>query len=201
MGVLLDSHLTFKSHIETITKKTYGLLKLVSRSKDCFSLQVRKKIVMQLLLPIIDYADIVYQNTTETNLHPLNVLYNSLCRFILKCPFQTHHCVMYESLNWLSLKSRRKFLWFQFIFKCNYFSFPSYLKQYLTPLTSQYSLRHTSNLFFQTPRISKEMGRRAFKYKAPADWNNLPVLLRTVTSFPLFKSSLFTFLLIPCSCY
>ena len=184
-----------------MTKKIHGLLKLLYRSKECFSLEVRKRIVTQLILPIYDYADIIYQNTSETNLRPLNVVYNSLCRFILSCPFKTHHCLMYESLNWLSPKSRRMLHWIQFIFKCNYFSFPPYLKQFLIPLTSQYSLRHTSNLFFLTPRITKEIGRRAFKYKAPSDWNKLPDSLRCITSFPMFKSYLFNYLQNPCSCF
>uniref|UniRef100_A0A8C5DKI8 MRG domain binding protein n=1 Tax=Gouania willdenowi TaxID=441366 RepID=A0A8C5DKI8_GOUWI len=48
-------------------------------------------IISQLILPIIDYSDIIYQNTTATILQPLNITYNSLCRFILHCPFRTHH--------------------------------------------------------------------------------------------------------------
>ncbi len=85
------------------------------RSINCFTFEIRKRLISQLILPIIDYVDTVYQNTTETNLNPLNVLFNSLCRFVLRCPYLTHHCHMYDQLHWFSLKDRRKFHWLQFI--------------------------------------------------------------------------------------
>ena len=201
LGLWLDSQLSFKFHINSVSKKKCFHLKSLYRSIECFSLQVRKRIITQLILPIIDYGDVIYQGTSEANLHPLSDLYNCLCRFILRCPYLTHHCHMYQSLNWLAPKSRRHIHWLLFIFKCNYFNFPPYLKQYLIPFSSQYNLRHTGQLFFFTPRINKESGRRAFKYKAPADWNNLPGSIRSISSFHLFKSSLFTYFQTPCSCF
>jgi len=153
------------------------------------------------VLPILDYADVIYSSTPETNFRPLNTLYNSLCRFVLRCPYSTHNCLMYVSLNWLAPKARRKFHWSLFTFKCIYFNFPHYLKKYLIPFCSQYSLRHTDHLVFYTPRIRKEIGRSTFKFKAPSDWNKLPQSLRSITSFHIFKSSLFTHCQTSCSCF
>ena len=128
-------------------------------------------------MPIIDYLDIVYQNTTETCLRPLYVPFNSLCRFILRCPFRTHHCHMYNQLQLLPLNSRRKFHWLQFIFKCIYFNYPQYLKVYFVPRDSPYPLRRHQNLCFNVPKINREMGHKSFAFKAPSDRNSLPPLL------------------------
>ena len=78
LGITLDPELTFKQHIDLTVKKTYGSLCSLYPSINCFSFEVRKRLISQVLLPIVDYADIVYQNATHTNLKPLNVLYNSL---------------------------------------------------------------------------------------------------------------------------
>ena len=153
------------------------------------------------MFPIIDYGDIIYQNTSESHLHPLNVVYNSICRFVLRCPYMIHHCVMYDTLNWLSPQARRHLHWLLFIFKCIYFNYPPYLRQLLEPYTSRYPLRHTQQPYFTIPRTSKEIGRRAFQFKAPSDWNNLPVSLRSVTSFNIFKASLLADLKPSCTCY
>lgn len=201
LGLLLDSQLSFKPHINSVTKKLYGYLKSLYRSVDCFSLGVRKRIIMQLIFPILDYADIIYEGMTESNLRPLNVLYNSLCRFVLRCPYRTHHCLMYETLKWPSLKIRRQIHLSTFIFKSIHFNSPLYLKELLIPISSQYSLRHMDHLFLATPRINKEVGRRAFKFKAPSHWNNLPTSLRSITSFCIFQSSLISYYHIPCSCF
>ncbi|XDV21785.1 hypothetical protein PO909_026805, partial [Leuciscus waleckii] len=203
LGLWLDSQLSCKFHINSITKKIFGCLKSLYRSADCFSQEVRKRIITQLIFPILDYADVIYGNTFETNLRSLNVLYNSLCRFVLRCPYRTHHCLMYESLNWPAPKSRRQLHWLTLIFKCIHFNFPSYLKDLLIPFRGSffYSLRHMDQLFLVTPRISKEIGRRAFKFKAPSDWNNLPSSLRSITSLHIFKSSLITHFQTSCSCF
>jgi len=117
----------------------------------------------------------VYTNTFESNLKPLNVVFNSLCRFILNFPFKTRHCFMYDSLNWLEPKPRRDYHWILFIFKCVYSNSPTYLKHHLIPYSSTYSLRHLQcPTFFKLPRLLSVAGRKAFQYKAPHDWNNLP---------------------------
>ena len=174
---------------------------MLYRSINCFTKQIRLKIITQLLLPIIDYADVVYQNTAKINLKPLNVIYNSLCRFVLRCPFRTHHCQMYQSLNLLSLNARRQFHWLQFVHKCIFSNYPSYLKQHLILYQSPYSLRDTDHLFFSVPHISKEIGRRAFKFKAPSDWNGLPRSFRSISSFHQFKMALLNYLHTSCNCF
>lgn len=111
LGLWLDSQLSFKPHINSITKKIFGCLKSLYCSVDYFSQEVQKRIEVQLIFPILDYSDVVYGNTFETNLIPLDVLYNSLCRFVLRCPFRSHHCLMYEALNWPALKTRGQLHW------------------------------------------------------------------------------------------
>jgi len=164
LGLWLDSSLSFRPHIDSIVKRVNYNLRLLYRSINCFTQLIRLRIVTQLLFPIIDYADFVYMSTTESHLKPINIVYNSLCRFVLRCPFQTHHCHMYQQLNLLSPKARRQLHWFQFVYKCIFFNYPFYLKQHLVLYRSIYGLRHLDHLFFSVPNISKEIGRRSFKF-------------------------------------
>ena len=60
LGIWLDFHLSFKTNIESVVKKMNCSLRILYRSVNCFTLQVRKRIASQLILPILDYADIVY---------------------------------------------------------------------------------------------------------------------------------------------
>ena len=117
-------------------------------SRNCFSFTVKKRLSIQLILPILDYVDVVYQAASKTNPLPLNIVYNRLCRFVLGCPFTTHHCMMYESLSVPSPIIRRQQHWLQFIFKCIDFNYPDYLKQLMIPFSSSYQLRHCTAMFF-----------------------------------------------------
>ncbi len=60
------------------------------RSRNSFSLPVRKKLVLQLILSILDYADAVYQAASKMNPLPPSIVYNRLCRCVLDCPYITH---------------------------------------------------------------------------------------------------------------
>lgn len=187
---ILDPELSFKHHIAQIVRKVNFSVGTLYRSRNCFSLPVRKKLATQLILPIFDYADIVYQCAPKTTLHPLDVVYNKLCRFILGCPFTTHHCTMFEQLNWFSLTSRRRQHWLQFIFKCIHFNYPPYLKQLMVRFSSTYQLRHSKQFFYSVPGFSKCTAKKAFMWKAPSDWNNLPANIRSMSSLYQFKNAL-----------
>ena len=201
LGVWLDTELSFKCHIDNIVRKVNFSAGVLFRNRKCFTFTVRKKLVLQLILPIIDYADVVYQTAPKINLLPLNTIYNRLCRFILGCPYLTHHCSMYETLNLPSPTVRRQQHWLQFIFKCIYFNYPQYLKQYMVHYTSRHQLRHCSQVYFQVPPVSTSVAKRSFMFKAPSDFNNIPQHIRSITSFQQFKILLSSHLDSSCSCY
>ncbi len=148
LGVWLDPELSFKPHIDCILRKVNFGISVLYRSKKCFSFNVRKKLALQLILPFFDYADVVYQNTTKTNLLLLTTAYNKLCRFVIGCSYDTHHCIMYDFLKWFPLNIRRHIHWLQFIFKCIHFNYPNYLRQNLILYSSPYNLRHSAYYFF-----------------------------------------------------
>jgi len=113
LGVWLDSKLSFKIHIGHILRKVNYGINALYRSRNCFTYSVRKKLASQLILPIFDYCDVVYHNSVKSDLSRLKTAYNRLCRFVLGCPFLTHHCTMYSALNWPSLNTRRQIHWLQ----------------------------------------------------------------------------------------
>ncbi|MEE6523713.1 hypothetical protein FKM82_022734 [Ascaphus truei] len=108
MGIWFDSHLTFRMHIDTLTSKTYAKLGVLYRNKSSLSLLVRNCIAQQMLMPIIDNGDIVYFSAPQTHLSKLDTLYNSICRFVQQCNYNTHRCKMLKELDWSSLESRCK---------------------------------------------------------------------------------------------
>ncbi len=127
------------------------------------------KLALQLILQFFDYADVVYQNTTKTNLFPLTTAYNKL----------------WQIWYWM-------FIWYASLYVCMIYlnSFHSIQKAYslvaiyfqmYTLFASEFdiilffiSFRHSANYFF-TPLVKKMFGKKAFRYKAPADLNNLPL--------------------------
>jgi hypothetical protein len=80
------------------------------------------QIITQLLLPIIDYAVVVYR----TQLKPISNLWMwfiIVCRVVSRCPFRTHHGHIYQSLNLLSQNARHQLHWLVF-FQMHFFNLP-----------------------------------------------------------------------------
>uniref|UniRef100_A0A8C5MK96 Reverse transcriptase domain-containing protein n=1 Tax=Leptobrachium leishanense TaxID=445787 RepID=A0A8C5MK96_9ANUR len=159
LGMWLDPNLSFSPHIEKLSSKLYPKLGALYRNKSCLSPAVRKQIVQQMLMPAIDYRDVVYAAAPQTHLHKLTTLYNSFCCFALQCNYMTHHCDMLKELNWPSLESRRLHL-SSLVFKSISGKLPPYLNRLLPPAApSSYNLRsRTSTYLTCNTTIQKNSG-------------------------------------------
>ena len=129
-------------------------------SINCFRLQI----ITHIPLPIIDYADVVYQNTAKTNLKPLIVIDNIFCRFVLRCPFRTHHCHMYQSLNQLH--------WF---------------KDFIHFIPYRSSQEIQTIFYFLFKEQPKKLGGEPLHLKPFSTWNGLPRSLGAISSFHQFQ--------------
>ncbi len=134
-------------------KVNFGI-SVLSRSKDCFSFNVQNKTCFSTYIPFFAYADVVYQNTTKTNLLPLTTAYNKICYWMF---------IWYTSLYyvWFTLMVSTQYQKL-FIFKCIHLNYPNYLRQNLILYSSSYHLRHSANDFF-TPLVKKVFGKKTFK--------------------------------------
>ena len=66
-----------------------------------------RKIVLAMLLPVVDYGNIIYMHAAESVLKPLDSVYYSALCFITRADFRTHRCILYSLVSWESLTIRR----------------------------------------------------------------------------------------------
>ena len=65
LGVIIDSKLSFKSHISSIISKAYGALKTLTRAQASLPLSIRKRLYKALVLPILEYCPSVWEPSTS----------------------------------------------------------------------------------------------------------------------------------------
>ena len=106
-----------------------------------------------------------------------------------------------KSLHWLPVSQRVDFKISLLTHQCVYGNAPSYLKELLTPQTSELNLRsNTANLLKPPSWKLKTMGKRAFCSAAPRLWNALPDTLRKPQTVDTFKKNLKTHLFTKAFC-
>lgn len=96
-----------KTHIEKLTRKLRIKIDFYKRNQSCLTLESRRKIVQATLLPVLDYGDIIYMHAAASALKPLDSVYYSALCFITGYHFCVHHCILYSSVGWESLTTRR----------------------------------------------------------------------------------------------
>ena len=107
LGVKSDTHLRFNEHVSYIKQKTFSKIKLLGRLKWVVNSDTLLLLYKTLILPIIDYGDIVYHNMTQRDAYSLQKLQNTACRSILRADIRTPIWEMHDELNIHMLHQRR----------------------------------------------------------------------------------------------
>ena len=153
LGLILDSKLTFASHIdEKISKasKGLGILKSLSRY---LSVKTLDQIYKMYIRPHFDFCDVIYHTPSITNPFSseinLNYLMNTLERIQYKAALAvtgtwkgTNLSKIYDELGWESLTNRRWSRRLVQFYKIQNDLTPSYLKD---PIPSARSPRYSTH--------------------------------------------------------
>jgi Reverse transcriptase (RNA-dependent DNA polymerase) len=82
LGVIMDCNLTWKDQISTVVSGVNGALSRLWCAADLTSIETRRKLAVALLLPKLQYFDVLYSQSSEGNKDRLNKLYNSCARYV-----------------------------------------------------------------------------------------------------------------------
>ena len=191
LGVQLDEFLTFDEHINYIHQKSSKKLGVLRRSREFLDRSTSLLLYKSLIVPYINYCDLVYMCTTAANLSKLQILQNTACRIILQVDKHTHIDYMHKELNIMTLKERREF---HMSVEChkNIYNEHAALKGFFIPL-SEVAIRTTrmteaNNM--SIPNIVTQTGRKAFSFRGPNHWNKLDDSLKKVDKLKQFKNQL-----------
>lgn len=65
LGVTLDCQLNWKEHVETISLKIGGRLKLMSGIRSCLTIAAAKYVYNAIMQPLFDYCDVTWNKLSE----------------------------------------------------------------------------------------------------------------------------------------
>ena len=110
LGVVLSTNFTWTDHIEYISIKINKNLGLLRRIKHLLPQQACLLFYNSLVLPMFDYADLVWGDKDNLVLmDELQVLQNKAAKIILDRPLQSSATEALSALKWLDLYRRRNY--------------------------------------------------------------------------------------------
>ena len=141
-----------------------------------------------LILPHLDYCDLIYMCTTDQNLQKVQQIQNSACRIILRADIDTPIVQLHSELELPTLKQRRQI---HMAMECHssVVNEESGLHKLFVPLDKDRirTTRSENQNLMNVANIKTVNGRKAFSYRGPHFWNILDNEARKIETKSNFK--------------
>ena len=188
LGVTISEDGSWNSHINDILVKASSRLSMLRKVKFKLKRMHLQSIYFSFIRPIMEYADIVWDNIPDYLTQSLENLNIEAARIVTGGTKLSSRQLLYEETGWETLKSRRskhKLIKFhEMVHK----HAPEYLCSLIPPTlseTHQYNTRRTHNIATINCRTS--FYQNSFLPSTINLWNNIPVEIRNNSSRNNFK--------------
>ena len=190
LGVIIDKHLTWNENIEYTRKKALKGLHMLKRAKPFLPRDILKTVYSAIVLPHLQYCNIVWGNCGLTSASRLQIIQNRSARIICGVTWDTPSHEVLSTLKWLPLNIRQ-------IYNCNILSYkiinntaPSYLNDLLLYNdVNNYNLRRSKfNVIIPKPKTNYK--KRSFSYRGAIEWNKLDQNIQVSPNLSIFISRL-----------
>lgn len=199
LGLILDSKLSFKSHINSVIKTCNFQLRRLSCIMKYLNKETATTLIHAFITSRVDYCNSLFINLPKKDLTRLQSILNRAARLIYKLPSFTSTSPYLYELHWLPIKARIEFKVCLLVFKALRFNQPSYLYDLFTRYTPQsnMTLRAADDPYLLVvPRLNKHSSftSRSISYAGPLLFNKLPFNIKDSNNTVSFKKLLKTYL-------
>lgn len=191
LGLNLTSLCDWHVHMEYIKEKALTRLNLLRSLKFTLGRKSLQKIYFTFIRPILEYADVVWDNCTQQQKNDLEKIQLEAGRIVTGTTKLISIQKLYEELAWDKLSDRRKFHKLQLLYKMDHNLAPSYLCNLLPPHigeVSSYPLRNADNYVQVNARTA--LYGSSFLPSTLREWNKLDNDHRNADSQEAFKKLL-----------
>ena len=179
LGITLDTNMNFKKHVENCIKSASYKTFLLSKVRKYIAFDAAVRIYKTMILPLIDYGDVLYHETNSILLHKLQTLQN---RCLRTCTYKNYHIAvtdLHEICSVRLLKLRR-------IMHLKLFMFKQKGNNEIVNNRQVFTRLHDATLFV-TNRPNSEKYKINVFYKGALIWNSMTVQERSIETYEELK--------------
>ena len=178
-------------HIEYVKSKAWSRINVMRKFKYTLHRKSLETIYIAFVRPILEYADVVWDNCTQQEKHEIEKIQLEAARIATGTTKLVSVQKLYDEIGWETLDVRRRKHKLVLFYKMYNDIAPSYLSS-LVPRPDQnascYSLRNANNI--RTIQSRTNQYYNSFFPAAIREWNDLPCSDRIVDTVDDFKRQL-----------
>ena len=189
LGLTISNNMSWSSHINEILAKAEKSLSMMRRSKHILPRSCLDKLYKSMILPLLDYCDVIYDSCTMYESEQLDKLQRKASLLCTGAFRITSNEKLLKELGWPKLKNRRTSHRLVLFYKILNDLTPQYLKQLCNLIphnTNNYQLRRNNS--FLVPFIHRKSFSKSYFPKTIRDWNKLPNDVKQSQSLNIFKT-------------
>ena len=105
LGVLIDQHLSWKPHIDFVSKKISKSVGIIAKARFYLSSQTFMTLYYSLVYPFLIYCNVAWSSTYCSNLNCIYLLQKRLVRLITKAHYLANTASLFNQLKVLDIFS------------------------------------------------------------------------------------------------
>ena len=193
LGVHIDDKLTWKKHIEHVNIKVCKSIGILKKLCNTLSKSSLIKLYKCLVLPHINYCNIVWGATHKTSLSNLFISQKKAIKIALHLPKRTPTNLLFERAKLNTINGINKIQTSIFMFKYKFNLLPCGFEGKYTYNSDVHQYHTRQSRCFHLPKISSNRSKMSLYFRGPNLWNMLPQSIQEIPSLQHFKNSVKTF--------
>ena len=193
LGVILDPILNYDKQISATVARVSGKVKQLRRVREFLNTQAALLVYKNMILPILEYADIFVTAASKENRDKLQVLQNRALRTVFQVDRYHSTELLHDEAKLLRLRYRRETHILQFMYtKSKDTNFCKKSTRRRSRIGVKTRSQKKCNFILGKP--STEKYKRSISYKGPKIWNTLPGTIQKANSGFEFKNKVCKFM-------
>ena len=164
LGTILDSHLTFNNHINSLSSSLFSTLCQINRVKHLFDRKTLQIIINSLVFSKLYYCSTVWTGTSQQNINKLQLIQNFAARIMTGKRKYDHIYSSIKGLGWTTVKNHLQYRDMVLIFKCKNDLAPNYLSSKPSQRSQMYRHRTRQHEGLNVARCRTAMAQRVSSF-------------------------------------
>lgn len=190
LGVMLDSNLTYRDHVESTVASCMSRLGQINRVKHAFNKDTLTILINPLVFGTLYYCSNVWCNTTKNNLKRIQAVQSFAGRILCNKRKYDHITLILIQLHWIPMRQQLYYCNAVLAFKCMTGCVPEALTSLFVQRSKISTLSTRNSQKLQIPLCKTATGQRSFHYRTVSLWNGLDTELKLAANIDMFKRKL-----------
>jgi len=175
LGIYIDCNLSWKDHIEYISRKIKRNIGILSKLRHYINSPALVNLYYALIYPFLIYGVLSWGHTYKTTLQPITVLQKKALRLMDFSPFCAHTSLIFKKYNILKLSDLVEYCTSIFMYKfknnilpCNFIDYFKHISE-----VHSYQTRSATKQNLYLPKAKTNYGKFNIKFVGTKIWNSL----------------------------